>query len=95
MAGPADLTKNGETLSAEDVERLHTNADTDSRKEALHHTLGARGNQASPGDHDHKGGNSVLLFTGETIVGDRTDGTALLSVIQILTKFGATDSSTG
>jgi hypothetical protein len=90
----ADLTSNGEVLSAEDVERLHRNADTDTRKESLHHTLGPRGNQASPGDHDHKGGNSNLLFAGMTITGDRSDGTALLSVIQILTQFGATDSST-
>jgi hypothetical protein len=58
MAENADLTKNGAALSAEDVERLHQNADTDSRKESLHHTLGSRSTQASPGDHDHKGGNS-------------------------------------
>lgn len=45
-------------LSSEDVEKLHKNADTDVRKEAIHHTLGRRPSQASPGNHVHDGQDS-------------------------------------
>lgn len=45
-------------LSAEDVEKLHKNADTDVRKESIHHTLGRRPSQASPGNHVHDGQDS-------------------------------------
>jgi hypothetical protein len=76
------------------VEHLHTNADTDVRPQALHHTLGPGANQASPGDHNHDGTTSPLLFDKHIITGSKTDGTALNSVIQILTAFGAEDQST-
>jgi hypothetical protein len=84
----------GQTPSAEIVDSFHTNADTDVRRESIHHTLGPLPTQAAPGNHSHKGGDSELLFTGETVSGSRTDGTAVQSIIQILVAFGATDSST-
>ena len=64
--GP-DLTQKGRAPSPEEVERLHQNADTDARKEAIHHTLGASENQASPGNHNHRGGDSVQLLGGVSI----------------------------
>lgn len=89
-----DLTTKDRPASAEEVERFHQNADTDSRKEAVHHTLGAGDNQASPGNHNHRGGDSVQLLSGVTITGSRGGNVALLSVIQALVALGATDSST-
>jgi hypothetical protein len=80
--------------TAEEVERLHENADTDSRAEALHHTLGPGGNQAAPGSHRHDGGDSALLFDGLTISGSRASDAWRLSVNALLVRLGATDSST-
>lgn len=85
---------NPEIPSAEDLEKLHTNADTDLRAEALHHTLGPSGNQASPGSHTHDGGDSALLLSGTTISGSRDSDAWRLSVNAILVRLGATDSST-
>lgn len=89
-----DLTKKDRPPTAEEVEKLHTFADTDGRKEAIHHTLGVGSNQASPGDHNHRGGDSLQLLTGITLTGSRGGNIALLSVIQALVALGATDSTT-
>lgn len=96
MAGGegVDLTTRDRPPTSEEVEKLHQNADTDSRKESIHHTLGAGGNQAASGDHNHRGGDSVQLLAGITITGSRGGNIALLSVIQALVALGATDSST-
>lgn len=80
--------------TAEEVERAHTNADTDTRPESVHHTLGALPTQASPGDHNHDGGDSALLLSGMTISGSRASDAWRLSVNAILIRLGATDSST-
>lgn len=80
--------------SAREVEALHENSDKDGSHQALHHTLGAGRNQASPGDHSHDGGTSKLLLEGVSIIGSKGDGAALNSVINILvTHFGATDAT--
>lgn len=89
-----DLTVKDRPPSAEEVERLHTNADTDARKEASHHTLGIGDNQAASGSHNHRGGDSVQLLAGITLTGSRGGNIALLSVIQALVALGATDSTT-
>lgn len=89
-----DLTTKDRPPSAEDVERFHTQADTDARKEAIHHTLGSGTNQAAPGDHTHRGGDSLPLLGGITLTGSRGGNIALLSVIQALVALGATDSTT-
>lgn len=89
-----DLTKNDQPPSAEAVERFHTRADTDARRESIHHTLGAGDNQAAPGSHNHRGGDSIQILGGITITGSRGGNIALLSVIQALVALGATDSST-
>lgn len=80
--------------SAEQVEDFHTNADTNARKEALHHTLGPGEFQASPGGHNHRGGDSARLLEGLTISGSRATDAWRISINQILVALGATDSST-
>jgi hypothetical protein len=93
MAGvdPSQL----DSLTAEQVEELHKNADTDVRRESMHHTLGPRGTQAAAGDHNHDGSNSSLLLTGVTITGSRASSASITpSLIAALVKLGATDSST-
>lgn len=99
MATPAkgqgvDLLASGRPPSAEEVTRFHTEADTDTRAEAIHHTLGTGDNQAARGSHNHRGGDSVQLLSGVTITGSRGGNIALLSVIQALVALGATDSTT-
>ena len=89
-----DLTKKDRPPTAEEVEKFHTNAATDSRREDIHHTVGLSENQASPGNHNHRGGDSLLLLQGITITGSRAGNIALLSVIQALVALGATDSTT-
>ena len=82
-------------LSADDVEKLHTHADTDVRRESLHHTLGPRPTQAAPGDHSHDGSDSAFLLSGITISGSRSSSTSILpSIIAALVRLGATDQST-
>ena len=84
----------GETPSYKDVAKFHTNADTDGNEESAHHTLGPGHTQSAPGDHDHRGGNSVALFDGTTISGAKAGNTALASVIAALVELGAKDTTT-
>lgn len=44
-----------------DSRKDHTRADTDMSPRSLHHTLGSKHNQASPGDHIHDGIQSRKL----------------------------------
>lgn len=97
MAGPGegvDLTQKGRPPTSEEVETFHTYADTDTRAESVHHTLGPTSTQASSGNHRHRGGDSVPLLDGLTISGSRGGNVALLSVIQCLVALGASDQST-
>jgi hypothetical protein len=79
---------------AKAVEKFHEKADTDASQTALHHTLGSRNGQASPGDHNHNGKNSKKLLQGTTITGAKGGNAALASVISALVKLGATDNTT-
>jgi len=82
-------------LTAEQVEELHRNADTDVRRESLHHTLGPRGTQAAAGDHTHNGSDSSPLLGGLTISGSRSSSASITpSIIAALVRLGITDSST-
>lgn len=95
MAGDGvDLTQKERPPEAEAVTTFHTNADTDTRPESIHHTLGPSPSQAASGDHRHRGGDSALLLDGLTITGSRGGNVALLSVIACLVALGATDNST-
>jgi hypothetical protein len=89
-----DLTAKDRPPTAEEVEKLHTNADTDTRKESVHHTIGVGESQASAGNHSHRGGDSVQLLGGVTITGSRATDAWRLSVEQALVALGATSSST-
>jgi hypothetical protein len=75
---PTDLT----VPSTKEVEKAHTNADTDGKPTAIHHTLGAGPNQASPGNHTHEGGSSISLLEGFVV-------TDLASCIIALKALGA------
>ena len=79
--------------STAEITKAHTNADTDGSDMSAHHTLGASKGQASPGDHDHRGGSSVALLQGVTITG-ATSADAVTSIIAALVDLGAKDSTT-
>ena len=51
----------GDVPSAAEVNRAHDFSDVDSSPRSLHHTLGSRRNQASPGNHIHDGTSSPKL----------------------------------
>jgi hypothetical protein len=89
MAGAFDQTINTET-----VDKIHRFDDVDVRPESHHHTLGSGPNQATPGGHTHRGGDSQLLLSGTTISGTRGSATAMVSIISALVALGATDTST-
>jgi hypothetical protein len=76
------------------VDDFHTYSDVDARSESQHHTLGANPTQASPGDHTHDGGDSVLLLEGFTITGAQTSEAWAQSINAILVRLGAIDNST-
>lgn len=79
----------------EEVKLFHTKADTDSSALSIHHTLGIKNTQASPGDHIHDGKTSKKLMSGITVSGSRGGNAALGSLITALANaFGFTDSTT-
>lgn len=75
------------------VSEFHQNADTDSNKESIHHTLGYGQNQASPGSHTHDGTDSYQLLADVELTGSRGSGAALASIIVALSKLGAIDKT--
>lgn len=75
------------------VAKFHEKADTDADANAIHHSLGPRHDQSSPGDHRHDGVSSLKLLAGTNISGSRSGGAALVSVIAALVKLGATDGT--
>lgn len=81
-------------IPAKAVNDFHRKADTDASQQAIHHTLGSKQDQASPGAHTHNGENSNLIMKGMTITGAKAGNAALASVIAQLVKLGATDTST-
>jgi chemotaxis response regulator CheB len=76
------------------VKRAHERADTDSSSQAIHHTLGIKNGQSSPGDHKHDGKSSKRLMDGITITGSRGGNAALADLITKLSvALGFTDST--
>lgn len=53
--------------SPADSRKYHSRADTDSGPNSLHHTLGPKRNQASPGNHTHDGTTSKRVFQSDTV----------------------------
>lgn len=84
----------GDVADGLTVKRFHNQSDVDSAQTAQHHTLGIRQDQAAPGGHKHDGKTSRKLLEGTTITGSRGGNVALASVIQLLVKLGAVDSTT-
>lgn len=76
------------------VEKFHKNAAVDTRVEDMHHTLGSLPSQASPGNHDHDGGDSALILDGYVLVGTKASpSTCLPSILACLVRLGAKDST--
>lgn len=84
-----------EVPSATEVNKFHTNADTDSSITAAHHTLGTRRNQASKGDHIHDGENGLKIMENVTITGAKGGNAALADLItKLAAALGFTDNTT-
>lgn len=81
---------------ADVVTKFHKHAAVDTRKDDIHHTLGANSTQAAPGDHGHTGGaDGKRLLEGFVITGSKASAeTVLPSIINALAELGATDSTT-
>lgn len=80
---------------AQTVADFHTHADTDSKDTSIHHTLGTAPAQASPGNHNHDGSDSVLLLEGITITGSKDNPvTVFPSIINALVRLGVRDATT-
>lgn len=89
--------KNDGVPSSGEVLLAHRNADTDSSKNAIHHTLGVLPNQAAMGNHVHDGGTGRRLFEGRgiTLTGSKGGNAALANLITLLaSEFGFTDGTT-
>lgn len=67
---------NAKSPDADAVFAFHSNADTDSRPEALHHTIGSGANQAASGSHTHDAADpaSSPLWTGVSLTDPPTSG---------------------
>lgn len=101
-----DATK-GDSPSPLESNRAHINSDVDSSLKSLHHTLGMRRNQASPGNHIHDGvtspklgGRSMAPGGGSTVpaltlTGSKGGNVALANLITMLKNFvDFTDTTT-
>jgi len=88
--------KIGVSPPANEVERFHRYADTDSKVEAAHHTIGTRAYQAAAGSHNHQGGNGLPILDGVVFTGSKTLNTAAVlgQVINALVPLGAVDLTT-
>jgi hypothetical protein len=77
------------------VRKFHANAPVDVSATDIHHTLGLRNGQASPGNHIHDGSTSKLLLSDQTLTGSKASpSTVLPSIIACLVRLGATDNTT-
>lgn len=77
------------------VTDFHKNAPVDTSDTDIHHTLGSKEGQASPGPHNHDGGTSALLLEGMIITGSKSSPMTMWpSIIAGLVRLGMKDSST-
>lgn len=80
--------------TATEVNRFHSNADTDAQSGGIHHTLGIKHTQAAAGDHTHNGKNSKKLMEGIAITGSKGGNAALASLItKLADALGFTDAT--
>lgn len=91
-----ERTDDSSKPTAREVNDFHTNADTDSSVDAMHHTIGPDVNQAASGAHTHRGGDSLRLLEGLSITGTKagTNSVILGSIVALLAELGAEDKST-
>jgi hypothetical protein len=92
--GPVHATEPPDAMA---IRHMHTHSDKDANKLALHHTLGPRRTQASPGDHNHNGVecHTIGQGMGITITGAKGGNAALTSLIAALKKvMDLTDNTT-
>lgn len=69
--------------------------DRDGSEFAIHHTLGPRPGQASPGPHIHSGEDAPMIMNGVTLTGAKGGNVALANLITALSKaLGFTDGTT-
>lgn len=86
--GPIKKPASQDLPSAQEVNRFHTNADTDSAVSAIHHTLGTKHTQAAMGDHNHN-------LKNQTLTGSKGGNVALANLITMLSDaFGFIDGTT-
>lgn len=77
------------------VERFHSSAAVDTRREDMHHTLGTSPNQAASGAHTHRSdGLSIPLFDGLSLSGSKGGNVALTNLIALLAQYGLKDNTT-
>lgn len=81
------------TPSSADVNKFHSNSDSDTAVTALHHTLGIGQNQATAGTHNHNGKNSKKIGKGldagfPTTAGAAYSQAQMQSVIDALRDLG-------
>ena len=73
---------------------FHKHADTDTRRESLHHTLGPMETQGSPGSHSHDGGTSKKILDGYNLTGSKGSPSSMWpSILACLVRLGAKDST--
>lgn len=92
---PEPEVKQDPSPSTDVVNKFHKKAQVDTRKEDVHHTIGTGENQAASGAHTHSGGDSVAILDGFVITGSRSNWSTMApSVVQMLVRLGAKDSTT-
>lgn len=89
---PGDPFGKGEASTGptpQEVNAYHKAADKDASKNALHHTLGLRPNQAAAGNHTHNAKDSVKIGTNENFVltGAKGGNVALTNLIALLKNY--------
>lgn len=93
--GPIKKPASQELPSAVEVNKFHTNADTDAHAGALHHTIGIKHDQAAAGDHKHDGVGSKKLLEDKTLTGSKGGNVALGNLITLLSNaLGFEDNTT-
>jgi len=89
-----DATKVDPSPIAQVVTDFHKHADTDTRRESVHHTLGPNETQGSPGSHCHDGGTSKKLLDGYSLTGSKSSPSTMWPpIIACLVRLGAKDST--
>lgn len=87
--GGIKAEKSSVAASSDEVKTFHERSDKDSSIMSEHHTLGAKRNQASPGDHIHDGKGCRKLGEGLSLAISGAKGSAASedSIVTMLARF--------